>query len=332
MACRHDHSRGKLVTPTGESDPRLAGHPRAERRSCAQRVLRMVRMMALPNRDPDWSPTPLPAVRTASNGGLITRHFSLPVDGPTLAGKRLLLFSDLHWSRRDTQGAEKLVDAVNQVEADWIAFVGDLTRYLEHSEPALRVLGRLSAQRHRLATLGNWERNHHWMSDSRWRRLFEQAGFQLLVNETWEDPGPDGPVFVGMDDFRLGDGHIVSGPPLPPDTRLVVRLAHCPDAVGQTTGLDLGQLVLCGHTHGGQIRAPRLGAFYTSSYYGKAFEYGWYRRASDGTRMYVSSGIGCTGSILFRRRLHCPPEVVVIEFVSPTDNRAAREEGPAPCP
>lgn len=288
-------------------------------------------MVALPARDPDWAPGPVPAARTTRDGDLVTRYFHLPVDRPALAGKRLLLFTDLHWSRRDSRGSEQLVDAVNRVESDWIVFTGDLIRYLEHAGAALAILGRMSAQRQRLATLGNWERHHRWIDDQRWRRLFEQAGFQLLVNETWEDPGPDGPVFVGMDDFRLGDGHIVSGPPLPPDPRFVVRLAHCPDAVGQTTGLDLGQLVLCGHTHGGQIRAPRLGALYTSSHYGKTFEYGWYRRASDGARLYVSSGIGCTGSFLFRRRIHCPPEVAVIELVPPTGHRTACEEEHASC-
>ena len=290
----------------------------------------MARMVLLPVRDPDWRRTRVPEDGTVQQDGLMTRRFRFPVDGPGMAGKRLLLFTDLHWSQRTATGAEALIDAVNGAKADWVAFGGDLTRHLEHAGAAIAILGRMSARRACLATLGNWERSHRWMHEDRWRRLFGEAGFRLLVNEAWEDPDPEGPVFVGMDDFRLGDGHITDGPVRSSGTRVVIRIAHCPDAVGKTTGIDLGHLVLCGHTHAGQIRMPGFGAVYTSSYYGKAFEYGWHRRTSDGTWLYVSAGIGCTGSRLFRRRIHCPPEVVVIEFVPSTDGQTARQtEGPS---
>ena len=96
-----------------------------------------------------------------------------------------------------------------------------------------------------------------------------------------------------------------------PEGALKVLLYHTPDLmpVAASLGVDL---YLCGHTHGGQIRAPLYGAVATSSRWGKRYEMGLYREAE--TTLYVSRGLGVEGLGAPRARFLAPPEIVLWEF------------------
>jgi predicted MPP superfamily phosphohydrolase len=89
-------------------------------------------------------------------------------------------------------------------------------------------------------------------------------------------------------------------------------LYHKPDLAyaARDCGIDL---YLTGHTHGGQVRLPIIGALYTNSIYGKTFEMGLYHLGA--MTMYVNRGLGMTGGSAPRVRFLAPPEVVVIDLV-----------------
>jgi predicted MPP superfamily phosphohydrolase len=86
-------------------------------------------------------------------------------------------------------------------------------------------------------------------------------------------------------------------------------LYHSPDLMPDAAerGVDL---VLAGHTHGGQVRLPLYGAVFTSSVYGKRYEMGRYQEGQ--TIMYVTRGLGTEGLSAPRVRFLCPPEVVMV--------------------
>jgi predicted MPP superfamily phosphohydrolase len=73
-------------------------------------------------------------------------------------------------------------------------------------------------------------------------------------------------------------------------------------------GIDL---MLSGHTHGGQVRLPMVGSVYGRSKLGKRFVEGWNRL--DGTQIYVSRGIG---KVLVPLRYGCPPEITLLRLRS----------------
>ncbi|MCS6963803.1 metallophosphoesterase [Thermoflexus sp.] len=98
-----------------------------------------------------------------------------------------------------------------------------------------------------------------------------------------------------------------------PPQALTILLYHSPDLFPEASALGI-DLYLCGHTHGGQIRLPLIGALITASIYGKRYEMGLYRRGS--TTMYVSRGLGMEGLGMPRMRLMCPPEIVLIHLQS----------------
>jgi len=96
-----------------------------------------------------------------------------------------------------------------------------------------------------------------------------------------------------------------------PPQAVTILLYHSPDLFPEASALGI-DLYLCGHTHGGQIRLPGIGALVTASIYGKRYEMGLYRRGE--TTMYVSRGLGMEGLGMPRMRLMCPPELVLIHL------------------
>jgi predicted MPP superfamily phosphohydrolase len=84
-------------------------------------------------------------------------------------------------------------------------------------------------------------------------------------------------------------------------------IAHSPDqfAWGVSTGCGL---LLCGHTHGGQIRLPGVGPIVAPSWHGTRYASGVFER--NGTIMHVSRGM----SGVHPYRWGCPPEVSVLQL------------------
>ena len=90
----------------------------------------------------------------------------------------------------------------------------------------------------------------------------------------------------------------------------LILLAHSPDLVFRAAGQGV-DLMLSGHTHGGQIRLPLIGALMSPARLGPRYTAGLY--SFDETQLYINRGLG-TGKIPLR--LFCPPEITVISLKS----------------
>ena len=93
-----------------------------------------------------------------------------------------------------------------------------------------------------------------------------------------------------------------------PKHQFTLLLYHSPDLMPEAVELGI-DLYLCGHTHGGQIRLPLLGALVTSSDFWKRYEMGRYEE--NNTTLYVSRGLGMEGLGAPRARFLAPPEIVL---------------------
>ena len=128
------------------------------------------------------------------------------------------------------------------------------------------------------------------------RRLLDHQGaqFALIGIDCTHKPFEDGPRLQALN--RENDG------------RFTILLYHSPDLVPLTAreGIDLQ---LSGHTHGGQVRLPWIGALFTGSLYGKQLEAGRYQFGE--TTLYITRGIGMEGAGAPRVRFLCPPEVIL---------------------
>ena len=109
-----------------------------------------------------------------------------------------------------------------------------------------------------------------------------------------------------------------------PEDAFTLLLYHSPDLMPEAAALEV-DLYLCGHTHGGQIRLPLLGALVTSSAFWKRYEMGRYRQGA--TTLYVSRGLGMEGLGTPRARLLCRPEMVLWTLRGSGDEAPTAGEG-----
>ncbi|HWN42129.1 MAG TPA: metallophosphoesterase [Thermoanaerobaculia bacterium] len=111
---------------------------------------------------------------------------------------------------------------------------------------------------------------------------------------------------------------LARSPYVPPGTPTVV-LSHTPAVVLEASrrGLDA---VLAGHTHGGQVRVPFLGALTTRDSLGAHYDYGRYHFSSPTARglttLYINAGVGTS---VLPVRFWCPPRFAVVELGNPKD-------------
>jgi len=227
------------------------------------------------------------------------------------AGIKAVLISDLHFPT-SVYDPRSVVEIAGRERPDIILVAGDLVTCVrgiadEALEQALALIAHLSEVAPTYVVLGNHD---HWAGIGRAEledRLAQLcADAELLCNTAvkW-----GGVWVVGVDDPYTGHDDLdralrgvkrSSGP--------VVLLAHSPQIIGRAAGAV--DLVLAGHTHGGQVRIPWIGPLYVPlppEY--RRFDYGLFD--VDGTLMFVTRGLGTT---YFPLRLNCPPEVVVIEL------------------
>jgi len=87
---------------------------------------------------------------------------------------------------------------------------------------------------------------------------------------------------------------------------------HTPDLAPNAANTGAVDLQFSGHTHGGQVRLPVLGAPFAASLYGKRFESG--RVQVGQMTLYVTRGIGMEGKAAPRVRFLCPPEIILWEL------------------
>lgn len=273
--------------------------------------------------DPDWTPCSLAGTCERLDRDLNVRRFTVPLRASGRRPFRLAFFADLHWDGEPARRLRRLVAAVNAAAVDVVLFGGDLSADLLHLPDALCQLAALQARCACLAVRGNRESACSWLPREFWRERYARAGFLYLENEIWVPADdPDGPAIAGFDDERHGIPDLGLAAVAAQSGRAVVALTHNPDLIGCRSATFLGELVLSGHTHGGQYRVPGIGALFTSSRYGRQFDHGW-RRRRDGTLLYITTGVGATGPGLLRRRLFCPPELILLTLVNAAGKESA---------
>lgn len=272
-----------------------------------------------------------PEERSILENGFLFRHYHIKRSGRTsLEGScRILFFTDLHLRYSQTssrggglpflswKGGEKvyanLQEAIDLFSPEVLLFGGDLTGEFSALPVGMEILHSLKSDAPKFAVMGNWDkRRRSHLSRKAWEELFSRNGFPLLCNE--EAPVKNG-VLYGMDDFKSGLPHYRSlrerNWKEPPGFQLV--LTHNPDTIpflGETFLAAETDLVLCGHTHGGQILLPGCHkALLTSTYSRNYLARGAFFHKKWGTKFLVSSGIGTTW---IHKRCGVPPEILGI--------------------
>ena len=233
-------------------------------------------------------------------------------------GFRIVLLSDIHHSQFLTE--EEISDAArraNELKPDMIALTGD---YVTHSSnfipPCARALGTLQAPHGVFAVLGNHD---HWANGEMMSTALTDQGIRVLCNENVCINKDQSHIrLAGIDDIIAGRDDLAAALLGTDQVETRILLAHNPAIIraAARAGVDL---VLSGHTHGGQINW-RLLAGREDRKTGR-----WLRRPTPrprglmlhghaqlwATQLYVNRGLG---TVIVPLRYGCPPEITVIEL------------------
>lgn len=227
--------------------------------------------------------------------------YDIAVPGWTAPPLRIVQLSDIHMGPPDMPAARvaAIVAQANALHPDLVALTGDyqggkLVDWTGDTlDTAMRPLARLRSRLGTFAVRGNHD-------DAYWApRVLPRYAMTYLQN-AHVDVGPV--VIAGIDDAS-GAPNIARALAGVPVGKPVVMLMHEPDGF---TGVPVSvALTLAGHTHGGQVRLPLVGALLTNTRLG----YTRGRYVIAGRTLIVSSGIGTTALPI---RLRVPPEIVVV--------------------
>lgn len=259
---------------------------------------------------------------------IATRHFQItrrafPVRGLplSLSGLRIVQLSDIHhgpWI--PIEHVRTIVATANELAPDLILLTGDYVhRSAAYITPVVNELARLRATVGIVGVLGN----HDWWEDGPFtQREFARIGIPLIDNtrrfitpdRRLVEHATEGLCLAGVGDLYTDVqryDEALGG--VPPDMPRLL-LSHNPDVVEDPRLRMLGHrvdLMLSGHTHGGQIYIPGLGTPVVPSEFGQKYARGLVQ--GPACPVFISRGLGHT---VLPVRIGVRPEMAVIELVA----------------
>jgi uncharacterized protein len=224
------------------------------------------------------------------------------------SGTKAVFLTDIHRGPFFSQKRlEKLIAKVNRLRPDLILFGGDYVhRSPEYIPPCLTALGKLHAPLGKFGVLGNHD---HWEDAALTRQYAAKAGISLLDN---------GAVWIYQKGARIRLGGVGDLLRDIPDSRpalqelqakdFAILLSHNPDYIETIRDKRL-DLLLSGHSHGGQITLFGWWAPISNSYYGEKYRTGLVQ--TPYTKAVISNGIGTITPPL---RFFARPQIVVVRL------------------
>jgi len=231
----------------------------------------------------------------------ITKEDTLIVQKGKKAGWTIAQISDSHFSLfYSPKRFDKIVAKLNDEKPDIVLFTGDLIenyRYWEtrDCQKISQQLAKINASQGKFAILGN----HDYRSNGQEAvsEILAAGGFTLLKNQS---ALVEQVSLTGIDDGQEGQPDYNT---LPKDAPFSILMIHEPDQVQHLNDLGRFDLILSGHSHGGQIRFP---IFPYKNFGSKLYDQGIYALTPK-TSLVVNTGLGTTGPPL---RFRVTPEIL----------------------
>jgi predicted MPP superfamily phosphohydrolase len=211
---------------------------------------------------------------------------------------RLVQISDIH-HKGDCEYLQNVVNKVNRLSPDVVCFTGDLIERAHYLHEALEILSKINAPIYGIPG------NHDYWSQCNFssiRKCFEKTGGEWLPDK--QAQADDGKLhFTGVS-WKNWRKKLHA----PETTAKKILLLHYPMFVTKLAPLKY-DLILAGHSHGGQVRIPLLGPISLPTGVGP-YDKGLYQ--TEAGPLYVNPGIGYLANTSVR--FNCRPEITVFEL------------------
>ncbi|GAB6009074.1 metallophosphoesterase [Dysgonomonas reticulitermitis] len=228
-------------------------------------------------------------------------------------GKKIVFISDIHAGKYFAgEDVAELVRRINERNPDIILLGGDNTvKDTAYSAPFFKEITKLKSKYGVFSVLGNHD---YWEDPQLIQEGLINCGFNICDNQSyWIKEGNDSIKIGGVGEFWEDIQIIENTTKDVKQNDFCILLSHNPDymEILDTNKIDL---MLSGHTHGGQVTlfgfyAPVMPSTWHPEYLqtGQKYRYGW--KEKNGTKLYVTTGIGM-GKFPFR--FFAQPEIVEI--------------------
>ena len=246
---------------------------------------------------------------------LQTERVTIPVKhlGSSFDGFKIVHLSDFHlYPHTQIELIERAVGTANRLRPDLITLTGDyVSGYRSRNSEAIfdlaPVLSKLNAKYGVFSVLGNHD---YATNEDIVLAGLEESGLPVLRNDGLAlSKGQQTLYLAGLDDGRRGRPDLSKALEKRPGNVPTILLLHEPDFADTYSADGTISLQLSGHSHGGQIRLPGVGALALPRY-GRKYDQGLYR-VKD-MWVYTTRGIGVIAPPV---RFNCRPEVTEITLV-----------------
>ncbi|HEX7467392.1 MAG TPA: metallophosphoesterase [Methanobacterium sp.] len=242
---------------------------------------------------------------------IVDLKVSIPDLDPVFNDYRIAHISDIHLGQWiSAKRIEGVVNLVNKQKPDLVAITGDSVSYVVN-EPVLdmlRFLKNLKPKDVTLAVLGNHD---HWMGAKEIRRVMDESKIIELENDVYTIKRGDAMLHIaGVDSITLEKHDLDAVLRKLPLSGSAILLAHEPDFADESAATGRFSLQLSGHSHGGQMIIPGIGAPFRGSKFMK-YPLGEYK--VEKMVQYTNRGLGTN---IFWIRINCPPEITILRLQS----------------
>lgn len=233
-----------------------------------------------------------------------------------LDGFTIAQISDVHYDEIfSAVPLGKAVTIVNRLQPDLVVMTGDFVtipifsdyrhnarKGADTAEACARLVGQFQARHGAFAVLGNHD---HDSDPERITAALASQGILLLRNASMPIEAAGARFWLsGVDDVLTGRPDLDRTLQGIPRGEPVVLLAHEPDFADRVAKYPV-DLQLSGHSHGGQVRLPVIGAAFLPDL---AKKYPWGLRRIGPLTLYTNVGLG---TVRIPARLNCPPEITL---------------------
>lgn len=233
---------------------------------------------------------------------LIIESEKIPLDFENM---KIIFFTDIqmdYFYTKNRKKIKKIIKFINNLKPDIILFGGDYINKSRGTDAVFEELEYLKAKSGIYTVYGN----HDYYDYKKITANLNKLGIHILKNSSAEIKSSDGSIIIaGIDDYLRGNPDIDKTMAGTEDS-FTILLCHNPDyfEVMPKEAKEKADIVLSGHTHGGQLNIFGFAPFIPSRY-GNKYRYGL-KNTGNG-KIYISSGLG---GVVIPMRFMAKPEIV----------------------